>query len=111
MELDKKIDQYSDELYVDLGLIDLPEDKKAEIYARLQDHLHRVILDTLSKVLHTKRIKEIEALMEQEDYGKLAKVLRKYPQHAEQLEQKVQDEFDKLRVTILEEQQHAKAEQ
>lgn len=109
MELDKKIDQYSDELYEDLGGIDLPEEKKAEIYARLQDHLHAVILETLKKVLGSRQMEEIEKLLEQENYVRLAEILKGYRQYTSELEQKVQEEFDKLKVTLLEEQKHATA--
>ena len=47
MYLNEKIDQYSEEMFVDLGLSDLPEDRKAEIYARVQDHLHQAMFSML----------------------------------------------------------------
>lgn len=107
MRLDKKIDQYSDELYTDLGLMDWPEEQKAEIYARIEDHLHKVILETLGKVLKAKETRAIRSVLEQEDYARLAGILKHYPQHAAALEQKVQEEFDRLKITITEEQKHA----
>ena len=108
MHLDKKIDEYSDELFLDLGLVSLPEEQKADIYARLQDHLHRVILQTLSKVLSAAEIERIKTTLEQEDYKSLSKIFKKYPQFLKELGSKVQEEFDRLKVIIREEQKHAR---
>lgn len=107
MQLGRKIDEFSDELFVDLGLVSLPEEKKAEIYARLQDHLHSVILGSLAKVLSQIQLSEIQAAVDQEDYRRLNKLLKKYPQHLAGLEAKVQQEFDKLKLTIAKEQKNA----
>lgn len=107
MELDKKIDQYSDELFLDLGLTNLPEDKKAEIYARLQDHLHYVIVSSLAKLLKPEELSEIRTAIDQEDYGELNKLLKKYPEHITDLEARVQEEYDSLKLIIAEEQKNA----
>lgn len=110
MELDKKIDEFGDELFVDLGLTALPEERRAEIYARLEDHLHQVIIAHLSKILDKRTLRAIENALEQEDYRQLKRILKKYPQHASALEDKVNLEFDRLKLTIAKEQKNAERE-
>lgn len=107
MELDKKIDEYSEELFVDLGLTNLPEEKKAEIYARLEDHLHQVILDYLKKVLDNKVTEKVRIALEQEDYRRLASILKRYQRLRTALEEQVQKEFDNLKAVMAEELKHA----
>lgn len=106
MELDKKIEEYGDELFTDLGLTNLPEEQKAEIYARLEDHLHEVIISHLSKILEKRTLRTIQNVLDQEDYRYLSKILKKYPQHAAALEEKVKQEFDNLKLIIGEEQKN-----
>ncbi|MDP3740885.1 MAG: hypothetical protein Q8R08_00990 [bacterium] len=107
MLLDKKIDEYSDELFLDLGLVNLPEDQKAEIYARLQDHLHNVILQSLAKVISHVELGEIRQVIDQEDYPRLSMLLKNYPQHTVDLKERIQEEFDRLKLIIAEEQKNA----
>lgn len=105
-DLEKKIDEYSAELFADLGLVTLSEDSKADLYARLEDHLHQVILDVLRPLLESAAIAKIKQALDQEDYHALDEVLKGYPQYKSQLETKIDEEFKKLKLTIAEEQTH-----
>lgn len=105
--LNKKIDEYSEELFADLGLVSLAEEKKADLYARIQEHLHRVILETLKKVLNEGEISRIHNALEQEDYRTLNKLLKKYPQYKDILEERIETEFLNLKLIIAEEQKNA----
>ncbi len=107
MELDKKIDEYSEQLFVDLGLTNLPEDQKADIYARVQEHLHKSIQETLRPVLNDARMGLVNAALEQENYKELRRILKKYPQYKTKLEEEVEKEFQNLKSIIAEEQKHA----
>ena len=107
MDLGKKIEEYGDELFLDIGLANLPEEQKAEIYARLEDHLHEVIVSHFSKLLEKRALRAIRNALDQEDYRLLGKILKKYPQHAAALEAKVKQEFDSLKLIIAEEQKNA----
>lgn len=106
-DLEKKIDDYSAELFADLGLAILPEDDKADLYARLEDHLHQVILSVLRPLLSASEIAKIKQAFDQEDYHALDEVLKGYPQYKDSLETKIDEEFKKLKLTIAEEQKHA----
>ena len=50
-DLEQKIEDYSGELFADLGLATLTEDDKADLYARVQEHLHQVIVEILRPFL------------------------------------------------------------
>lgn len=106
-DLDKKLDEYSEELFVDLGLTGLPEEQKADIYARLEERLHHVILNTLTPALSGAEVSKLKLALEQEDYRGLSKILKKHPQFKTELEEKIQKEFDQLKLTLAEEQKHA----
>ncbi len=110
-DLDKKLDEYSEELFVDLGLTALPEEEKADIYARLEERLHHVILNTLTPTLSSAEFAKINLALEQEDYRGLSKILKKHPQFKVLLEEKIQKEFDQLKLTVAQEQKHAGAKQ
>lgn len=105
--LDKKIDEYSEELFTDLGLTALPEEAKADIYARVQEHLHRVIIDTLSPLVRPADAGRIKSVLDHEDYHALDRVLKRYPQFKDEVETKIDQEFTNLKQIITEEQQHA----
>lgn len=105
--LDKKIDEYSEELFVDLGLVTLPEERKADIYARLQENLHRVIIKTLGPSLGEAELSKIHEALEQEDYRGLGKILKRYPQYQNALEEKIEQEYQNLKLTIGEELKNA----
>ena len=105
--LDKKIDEYSEELFSDLGLTGLPEEAKADIYARVQEHLHRVIVDTLSPLVGPSDAGRIKSALDHEDYHALDAVATRYPQFRDELQAKIDQEFANLKQTISEEQKHA----
>lgn len=105
--MDKKIEEFSEELFTDLGLSALPEEQKADIYARLQQHLHKVITMILSKVLSQSELEQLYKALEQENYRYLRKVIKKYPQLSAPLEEKIRQEFDNLKSLINKEQSYA----
>ncbi len=108
MNLDKKIDEYSEQLFADLGLTNLPEEGKADIYARVQEHLHKSIQETLKSVLRSPHeLVRIGAALEQENYKELSRILKKYPQYKTKLEEEVEKEFQNLKAIITEEQKYA----
>lgn len=106
-DLDKKIDEYSDELFSDLGVVSLSEEKKADIYARVEEHFHRVIVATLTPVLNREQLRQVTDALDQEDYRMLGKILKKYPQHIEELENKIDEEMQSLKLIITEEEKNA----
>lgn len=105
-DLGKKIDEFSDELYIDLGLADLPEERKADLFARIQEHLHQALLATLRGVLGEKELGEVRTTLDQEDYGRLASILNRYPAHKSEIEKKLETEMQNLKVIISEEQKN-----
>lgn len=104
--LDKKIEDYSEELFADLGPVALPEEKKADLYARVQEHLHRVIVEVLTGRLAEGEMARAHSALEHEDYRALSRILKRYPQYKDQLEEKIAAEFKNLKLTIAEEQKN-----
>lgn len=108
--LDQKIEEYTEELFVDLGLTQIPEDEKAEVFARMREQFHKVILATLSGAVSPHDLSAIEHAMEQENYDELSKIIKRYPQFKNELEEKIQKEFDQIKFAIIEEQKHDRNE-
>ncbi|OGE79215.1 MAG: hypothetical protein A2751_04450 [Candidatus Doudnabacteria bacterium RIFCSPHIGHO2_01_FULL_46_14] len=106
-DLEQKIEDYSEELFSDLGLASLSEDDKADLFARVQEHLHQVIVEVLRPLLPAPEITKMKQSLNQEDYHALDLVLAAYPQHKEAMEAKIDEEFEKLKLTIAEEQKNA----
>jgi|SRR3989338_7381526 len=104
---DKKIEEYSEELFVDLGLSALSEEKKADIYARLQEHFHKTILNTVAGKVKSGDLEKIQKALDQEDYEALADILRKYAQFQNALDEKIEQEYNGLKLIIAEEQKNA----
>ena len=94
-------------MFVDLGLTSLPEEQKAEIFARVQDHIRKVIMEVFAKVLSQKESARMKQALEQENYHGVGRILKKYGQFKNELEDKIDKEFDQLKQTITEEQKHA----
>lgn len=109
-DLSKKIDEYSEELYFDLGLTGLAEEQKADLYARIQDHLHAVILEAAIEVLRPRELQDLRSGFEQEDYRGLGRILKNHPEFAKDFDEKIKEELGKLKLTIAEEQKHAAGE-
>lgn len=105
--LDKKIEEYSEELFVDLGLSALPEEKKADIYARLQERFHKTILNTVTGKVKDGDLKKIQTALDQEDYEALAGILKKYAQFQSALDERIEQEYNSLKLIIAEEQKNA----
>ena len=108
-DLEQKIEDYSEELFSDLGLATLTEDDKADLYARVQDHLHRVIVEILRPLLPGKEVAKIKQSVDEEDYHALDQTLSAFPQYKDTMEAKIDEEFEKLKLTISEEQRHGGA--
>ena len=106
-DLEKTIEDFSEEIFADLGLASLTEDDKADVYARVQARLHHVILRELAQVAPSDSMGKIRGAMEQEDYHALDALLEQYPQYQETLQAKIDEELAKLKFTISEEQKHA----
>ena len=105
--LEKQVDEYSEELFLDLGLAAVPEEEKAEIYARLQEHLHKVILDTLRPALKRQDTAGLERALEEENYHRLDKILKRHPGNKELLEKNLDRAFQNLKLIMTEEQKNA----
>ena len=106
-DLEKKIEDFSEDIFSSLGLASLPEDAKADIYARAQERLHRVILAELAPLVPSASMSSIRQAIEQEDYHALDSLLQQYPQYRETLETKIDDDLAGLKLTITEEQKNA----
>ena len=105
-DLEEKIENYSEDLFNDLGLASLDEEGKADLYARVQDNLHRAIAEALKDLLPQSELSKIKQALDQEDYHALDLVLKEYPQYKDTLETKIDEEFKKLKLTIAEEQRN-----
>ena len=106
LDFAKKINEYSEELFADLGMAALPEEKKADIYARVQDHIHVVILNVLREIVEPYKLFKIRQAMDEENYVELQKVLDKHPEAKNNLEEKIDSEFSKLKLIVAEEQKN-----
>lgn len=106
-DLEKKIEEYSEEVFVDLGLATLSEDVKADLYARVQEHLHKVIISVLEPLIAPEELAKVQQALDQEDYHAVNTSLARYPQYKEALETKIDEEFNKLKLTMTEEQKNA----
>lgn len=107
--LSKKIEEFTDELFADLGLTAEAEEKKADLFARIEDQFHRAILDTLRPRMSRGELAAVELALTQESYNDLENLLKKYPQFFEVLENKIQTKLDQLKLTIAQEQKDANA--
>lgn len=105
-DLDQKISGYSEELFLDLGLTRASEDEKADMYARIQDHMHEFIMKNLVHVFSTDDIEQINMSLEQEDYETLAHILDTKPVFKQSLEVRLDEEFASLKNIITEEQKN-----
>ncbi len=105
-DLEKRIDDYSAELFADLGLASLSEEGKADLYARLEDHLHRVIISVLRPLVDDGKIAKLKQALDHEDYHPAGEILRAHPQYKNDLESKIEEEFNRLKLTIAEEQKN-----
>ena len=106
-EFEKKIEDFSEDIFGDLGSAMLTEDDKADVYARVQDRLHRVILFELQPLLSGAEMGSIRSAIEQEDYYALDAILEKYPEYKNTLETKIDEDLQGLKSTITEEQRNA----
>lgn len=111
-DLDKKIEDYSEELFVDLGLVSLTEEEKADIYARLQDHLHAAIIATADNGgIRSSDLERIKESLDQEDYEALGDILKKYPAIKEPLDDKIEQEFMSFKTIIGKEHENVRRNQ
>ena len=107
-DLEQKIEDYSGELFVDLGVSSLSEEQKADLYARVQEHFHKVMIDLFSPVLNSAQLHQLVESLDQEDYEFLKNVLQKHPEISANLEDRIEREFSRLKLTITQEQANLK---
>ena len=107
-QLDKKVDEYSESLFTDLGLSNLQEEEKADIYARVQEHIHSIMFETLTPIISAKAIASIREDIAEENYRNLEEVLHRYPKAREHLEKRIQTGYNNLKNIISEELKHGR---
>ena len=106
-ELNKRIEEFSEELYVDLSPVSLPEEVKADIYARIEERLHQVIMDMVSPKLGPQGSGAIKDALDHEDYPGLADLLARHDKLTKEVQDRIEEELKNLKATISQEQQHA----
>lgn len=105
--LAEKIDNYTDELYADLGLVEMTDEQKAHVFARVEEHLYQAISSGLSYV-ESKDKKELQVALEQQNYSAAMEVVARYPASAHLVEKAVDRELKKIKFLIIEEQNNAR---
>lgn len=106
-DLGQKIEEYAEALHADLGLVHLPDEQKADLFARLEEHLHEIIVRAVSPVLSHKENTRIHQALEQENYETVGKILKHHPELGEKIEKEMTRGFNELKLTIAEEQKNA----
>lgn len=109
MNVAQKIEEFTEELFVDLGLTMLPEEKKADIFARVEEHFRRAIIGSLRALSPGTDLSRLERALAEERTELLDRALRKYPQHRQAVENKIEEELQKLKLIIAEEQKNGQA--
>ena len=107
-DLGQRISEYTEELYSDLGLSDLPEEKKADLFARIEEHFHQTILGTLRNLITASHLAAIKTALVEENYEKVGNIVGRYPKLKTLLENKIEEESAKLKLIITEEQKDAR---
>ena len=95
-DLEEKIEEYADGLFEDLGFTDLPEERKAEIFARVEEHLHNVIVDELSRDLDAVKMEVLKKALSQQDY-KVASGVLDMAEKKVVLENRIERELNQLK--------------
>ena len=106
-DLEEKIEEYADGLFEDLGFTDLPEERKAEIFARVEEHLHNVIVDELSRDLDAVKMEVLKKALSQQDY-KVASGVLDMAEKKVVLENRIERELNQLKAVIKREQRYAR---
>lgn len=104
--LGEKIDKYADELFTDLGLVDLPEDQRADIFARIEERFEQVVISEISDIISISDRAELKQAFDEQDYEAVERVLNRYPQRLSRLEHKVDLELNRLKDLIAAEQKN-----
>jgi hypothetical protein len=105
-ELKEQLDKYTEELFDDLELEDLPEERQADLFARVEEHLRDVIIaETQGELTHAEQ-EDLRGAFDRQNYKAVEKILERYPSKRAVLERKIEMELKKLRNTIVEEQQN-----
>ena len=106
-EFNKRIEEFSEELYADLSPVPLPEEVKADIYARIEERLHQVIMDIVSPKLGSVGSSAIKDALDHEDYPRLSDMLSRHDKLTQEVQHRIEEELKNSKVTISQEQQHA----
>ena len=104
MNVAQKVEEFTEELFVDLGLAALPEEKKADIFARVEEHFRQAIIGSLRELTPRADVSRLERALSEERTEALDRLLSKYPQHRQAVENKIEEELQKLKLIIAEEQ-------
>jgi len=103
----EKIENYIDELYFDLRVAGMPDDRQADLFARVQENFFRVFLEVIKKSANSSDLKRVRRALEQEDFPVIDKILSEHPSALTRLEKRVDSELEKLKMTIIREQENA----
>lgn len=106
-DLNKQIEEYTDELFAELGPVTLPEERKADLFARIEEHLHAAILRELAPTLSKAEHQRLKTGLEQGDYAVLKRILKTSPEFKKILDDRLDIEFRSLKLIISEEQKNA----
>lgn len=105
----QKIEELSEDLHADLGLAHLPDEEKADLFARLQEHLHAIILAAVSGALSHKETQRVTQALDQENYEMVDRTLKHHPELETKLEDEITRGFNELKSIITEEQNNARS--
>jgi len=106
-DLEEKIEEYADGLFEDLGFSDLPEERKAEIFARVEERLHKVIVDELSADLDSSKMEILKKALSQQDY-KIASGILDMTEKKDILKRRIERELNQLKKVIEKEQRYVR---
>jgi len=106
-ELNKRIEEFSEELYADLSPVPLPEEVKADIYARIEERLHQVIKEAAVSKISSSELEVVKNSLDHEDYGKLSDTLGRHAELTAEIQEKIEQELKNLKTLIQQEQKDA----
>jgi len=110
-DLGHKIEEYVDELFDDLGPTELPEDKKADIFARVEERLHKLILNRAGPGLPRDKAGALASALQQQDYAAADKLLKLASNDTNSLNRAIDQEMKEFKQIIEKEQKYERHDQ
>ena len=107
-DLTEKIEKYTDGLFEDLGPTELSEERKADIFARVEERLQKVIISEAQRELPLKQRDILNKALEQQDYVVVSGMLNLSEERKARLENKIEHELNQLRSVIRKEQRYVR---